>query len=141
MLARSANFGVILATQDIASLGDKRTKRLILANTRKKLLMGTDFPEDVAKLAGTIYQIEASIQQEEGHATEDGSAKAQHAFSVDMNEAASLQAGEAFIIRQRHTAKPRIPELPVVARYPQAVAIESNRTVSATRLEPEDTGC
>lgn len=36
MPAPSVNFGVILTTQDIASLGDERTKRLILANTRTK---------------------------------------------------------------------------------------------------------
>ena len=46
-MARSSNLGVILATQDVASLKDEPTKRLVLANTRTKLLMATDYPEDV----------------------------------------------------------------------------------------------
>src|SRR5690606_14078711 len=106
MLARSAKMGVVLATQDVASLGkDEQARRLILANTRTKLLMASDFPEEVAQLAGTLYQIEASIQHEEGQATGVGSARVQHAFRVDMNEAAQLLPGEAFLIRQRHAVK------------------------------------
>jgi len=38
--------GIILATQDVASLQDETTKKLVLANTRTKLLMATDFPEE-----------------------------------------------------------------------------------------------
>ncbi|MCB8944356.1 MAG: type IV secretion system DNA-binding domain-containing protein [Ardenticatenaceae bacterium] len=107
-LARSSQLGIILATQDVASLKDETTKKLVLANTRTKLLMATDFPEDVATLAGTFYQIEASIQQQDGGMTGLGSARVQHAFKVDMNEVAQLQPGEAFLIRQRQAAKIRI---------------------------------
>ena len=107
-LARSAKLGVILATQDIASLGDEDTKRLILANTRTKMLMASDFPEEVAKLAGTIYQVESSVQHDSGEATGMGSARIQHTFKVDMNEAGRLQPGEAFIIRQRYAGKLRV---------------------------------
>jgi hypothetical protein len=89
-------------------LKDETTKKLVLANTRTKLLMATDFPEDVAILAGTFYQIEASIQQQDGGMTGLGSARVQHAFKVDMNEVAQLQPGEAFLIRQRHAAKFKI---------------------------------
>lgn len=47
-MARSADLGVILATQDIASLGEENERRLILANTPTKILMATDFPEEIA---------------------------------------------------------------------------------------------
>jgi hypothetical protein len=114
-LARSSQLGVILATQDVASLKDETTKKLVLANTRTKLLMATDFPEDVAILAGTFYQIEASIQQQDGGLTGLGSARVQHAFKVDMNEVAQLQPGEAFLIRQRHAAKIKIKSIGPVA--------------------------
>jgi Cdc6-like AAA superfamily ATPase len=113
-LARSSQLGVILATQDVASLKDEMTKKLVLANTRTKLLMATDFPEDVATLAGTFYQIEASIQQQDGGMTGLGSARVQHAFKVDMNEVAQLQPGEAFLIRQRHAAKIKIKSIGTV---------------------------
>ncbi|MCA9923707.1 MAG: hypothetical protein KC421_15115 [Anaerolineales bacterium] len=107
-LARSSQLGIILATQDVASLRDETTKKLVLANTRTKLLMATDFPEDVAILAGTFYQIESSLQHQDGGVTGLGSARIQHAFKVDMNEVAQLQPGEAFLIRQRHAAKIKI---------------------------------
>jgi Cdc6-like AAA superfamily ATPase len=104
-LARSSKLGVILATQDTASLKDDATKRLVLANTRTKILMASDFPEEVGELAGTIYRIESSMQHSDGEITGTGSARVQHAFKVDMNEAAKLKPGEAFVIRQRHAAK------------------------------------
>jgi len=115
-MARSAELGVVLACQDVASLGDDETvKRLILANTRTKLLMATDFPEEIAELAGTIQQIEASIQHEEGQATGMGSARVQHAFRVDMNEAAQLLTGEAFLIRQRRAVKVKVKPVDPIA--------------------------
>lgn len=107
-MARSSNLGVILATQDVASLKDEPTKRLVLANTRTKLLMATDYPEDVGTLAGTILQLESSVQHKEGDPTGMGSARVQHSFKVDMNEVARLQPGEAFLIRQRHAAKLKV---------------------------------
>jgi hypothetical protein len=108
-MARSAELGVVLATQDVANLGqDEQTRRLILANTRTKLLLASDYPEEVAQLAGTLYQIEASLQHAEGLATGMGSARVQHAFRINMNEAAQLLPGEAFVIRQRHAVKVKI---------------------------------
>ena len=107
-MARSYNFGVILATQDVASLKGEDTQKMVLANTRTKILMATDYPEDVGVLAGTIYQIEASLQHDEGNPTGQGSSRIQHAFKIDMNEAAKLKPGEAFVIRQRHVTKVKV---------------------------------
>ena len=56
-LARSAKLAIILATQDVASLKDEQTKKLVLANTRTKILMATEFPEELAELAGTILRL------------------------------------------------------------------------------------
>jgi len=118
-LARSAKLGIILATQDVASLGDEAAARQILAYSRTKVLMATDFPEEVASLAGTIYQVESSMQHEAGAATGLGSARIQHAFKVDMNEAARLQPGEGFLIRQRYAAKLRISAVTDVPPAPE----------------------
>lgn len=104
-LARSAQLGIVLATQDVASLGDETERRLILANTRTKLLMGTDYPEEVASLAGTITVIESSIQHDQGEATGLGSSRPQHAFAISMNEVPRLKDGEAYLIRARHAVK------------------------------------
>ena len=110
-LARSSQLGVILACQDVAGLKDEKTQKLVLANTRTKLLMASDFPEDIAQLAGTAFQIEASTQIMDGDATGMGSARTQHAFKIDMNEAAKLAAGEAFLIRQRHVVKFKVRQI------------------------------
>lgn len=107
-LARSSKLGVVLATQDTASLKDEPTKKLVLANTRTKILMATDFPEEVAELAGTIYRAESSMQHEDGETTGKGSVRVQHGFKIDMNEAAKLKPGEAFVLRQRHAIKVHI---------------------------------
>lgn len=107
-LARSAKLAIILATQDVASLKDEQTKKLVLANTRTKILMATEFPEEMAELAGTILRLEHSIQYQEGEVTGRGSSRVQHQFAIDPNEVAKLRPGEAFIIRQRHHAKIKV---------------------------------
>jgi Cdc6-like AAA superfamily ATPase len=118
-LARSSRLGVVLATQDTASLKDEDVRKLVLANTRTKILMASDFPEEVGELAGTMYQVESSMQHEDGDLTGTGSARVQHAFKIDMNEAAKLQPGEAFIIRQRHVVKVKVHAVGSVDRIPE----------------------
>jgi len=117
-LARSARLGIVLATQDVAGLGDETERRLILANTRTKLLMATHFPEEVASLAGTIQRIESSIQHDEGQATGMGSGRIQDAFRISMNEVPALHAGEAYLIRARRAAKLRVAAIGPVPGAP-----------------------
>lgn len=131
-LARSSKLGVILATQDTASLKDDATKRLVLANTRTKILMASDFPEEVGELAGTIYRIESSMQHADGEITGTGSARVQHAFKVDMNEAAKLKPGEAFVIRQRHAAKVMVRAIGEVEPF-EAQEPEIRQRIKETR--------
>jgi hypothetical protein len=120
-LARSSKLGVILATQDTATLKDEQTKKNVLANTRTKLLMATDFPEEIGELAGTYYQVESSFQHSEGDITGMGSARIQHAFKIDMNEAAQLRPGEAFLIRQRFAAKIKVRAIGKIDHIPEQV--------------------
>lgn len=134
--ARSAHVGVVLATQDIASLGDEATTRNVLANTRTKLLMASDFPEEVAKLAGTRYQVESSIQHNEGETTGMGSARIQHAFKIDMNEAGRLQPGEGFIIRQRYAAKLRMARVEQIPNAPAEVLPQEQERDSGLTSAP-----
>lgn len=118
-LARSARLGIILATQDVANLGDDLTKQQILATTRTKFLMASDFPEEIATLAGTIKQIESSMQHDEGTATGMGSARLQDTFAISMNEAARLEPGQGFLIRQRFTAKVQVKQIPEIEVEPE----------------------
>jgi hypothetical protein len=132
-LARSAQLGVVLATQDVASLGEEEQQRqLIMANTRTKLLMATDFPEAVAQLAGTKLQIEAGLQLDEGQATGMGSARVQHAFRVDMNEVSQLEAGEAFLIRQRYAVKLKMKQVGAIPLTEEAVLKSTKQPYTRT---------
>ena len=121
-LARSANFGVILATQDVTNLGDEEKRQLIMANTRTKILHVSDFPEEIAQLAGTKIVVESSIQHQDGEVTGAGSARPQHQFRVNMNEVGQLKTGEGFIIRQRYAAKFRTKQVAAVVTQPESVA-------------------
>ena len=139
-LARSSRLGVILATQDTASLKDEDVRKLVLANTRTKILMASDFPEEVGELAGTMFQIESSMQHEDGDMTGTGSARMQHAFKIDMNEAAKLQPGEAFIIRQRHVVKVKVHAVGTVERIPEQPEEQRRPSESVPAGKPQGEG-
>ena len=139
-LARSSRLGVILATQDTSSLKDENTRQQVLANTRTKILMATDLPEEVAELAGTIFQIESSIQHEDGDVTGKGSARVQHAFKIKPNEVAQQQPGEAFVFRQRHAAKIQVQRIespdPVLPQEPQYRLVEEEAPAEKKKPPP-----
>lgn len=98
--ARSKQYGVSLLTQDYANLGDDKLARQILANTRTKILMGTDYPEEVGTPAGTRLQVESGIQSNELGPTGMMTSRIQHAFKVDMNTVRRFSQGQSFIIRK-----------------------------------------
>lgn len=130
-LARSSHLGVILATQDVVTLGDERMQQLILANTRTKILMATDFPEAISKLAGTELHPESSYQHMNGEATELGTTRIQHAFALDPNEVARLPTGDIFVIRQREVAKVHVHQVTGIGEPPP------EPTYAATPEEPQ----
>jgi Cdc6-like AAA superfamily ATPase len=139
-LARSSRLGVILATQDTSSLKDMNTRQQVLANTRTKILMATDFPQEVGELAGTVYQVESSVQHEDGDVTGKGSARVQHTFKIDMNDAAKLPPGEAYVIRQRCAVKIKVRAIdPPPAIPPQAAERRAVKPPAATRKPPTET--
>jgi hypothetical protein len=137
-LARSSNLGVIIATQDIVTLGDAQMQQLILANTRTKILMATDFPEDIAKLAGTEYQPESSYQHVDGEATHLGTTRIQHAFKIDPNEVAKLPAGQAFVIRQREVAKIHVHRVATIPDVPPEPEYQKTPEKPASKKERKD---
>lgn len=109
-LARGANVGVILATQDIGRVPEE-ARSSIIVNTATKLLMLTPIPEEIAKLAGTILAIESSIQHDEGDPTGAGSGRIQHKFAIEMNEVRKLKPGECFVIRFGENAKIQVKQV------------------------------
>jgi hypothetical protein len=99
-LARSKQWGVVLATQDYANLGDEMTARQIVTNTRTKLLMGTDFPEELAMQGGTRLQLESSIQSDETGPTGMTSGRMQHGLKAEPNKIRSFESGQTYLLRR-----------------------------------------
>ena len=111
-LGRSSQWAVVLATQDTGSIGNKALVRRILANTKTKILMATDFPEDVGPIAGTEEILEHSYQHEEGQVTGLGTSRLQHQHKIPLNDVARLMPGEAFVIRQRYSSRVQFRMVP-----------------------------
>jgi type IV secretory pathway TraG/TraD family ATPase VirD4 len=124
-LARSAGLSIVLATQDISMLGDELLQKKITSNTRTMILMNTTYPEMIAMLAGTHFQVEASVQMIENEPSGVTSGRVQHTFNVTPNAVRSLPAGGAFIIRNNAAAKiqvSRVTDIPSApAEQPEEV--------------------
>jgi Cdc6-like AAA superfamily ATPase len=117
-LARSAGLSIVLATQDISMLGDELLQKKITSNTRTMILMNTTYPELIAMLAGTHFQVEASVQMVEGQPSGVTSGRVQHTFNVTPNSVRSLQAGAAFVIRNNAAAKVQVSRVTDIPEAP-----------------------
>lgn len=111
-LARSAGLGVILATQDVSTLGSDIIQRRIMSNCNTHILLRSMYPEKVVELAGTAYGIESSVQYLEGVGTGLGSSRVQHQFRVQPDTVRSLSEGEAFVIRKNKAARMLVAQVP-----------------------------
>ena len=116
---RSAELGVILATQGIPGLGDKETREEIIEYTRTKILMSIERPEEIASLAGTVKALEIGQQVEEGAATGVGTVREQDQFAIDMNQAARLPRGQAYVIRKRRKVRVNISRVGMYEKVPE----------------------
>ena len=146
--ARSKHYGVCLLTQEYANLGDENLARQILANTRTKILMGTDYPEEIGKPGGTKFQIESGIQSNELGPTGMITSRIQHAFKVDMNYVRRFRPGQSFIIRNGYTVAiqisrvdvPKSDDLPtedIVLKQSQPEASSQTLTATEAHIEPQ----
>lgn len=105
---RFAKLGAVLATQGPSGLGSPELREQIIDNTGTKILMSLVNPEPIAALAGTTKALELGQQIDQGYATGVGTVREQDQFAIQMNAAANLPRGEAFIIRKRNTVHLRI---------------------------------
>ena len=115
-LGRSSRLALVLATQDIAALGKQEIARRILANTKTKILMATDFPEEVGQIAGTQEILEHSYQHDTGQVTGVGTSRLQHQHQISLNDVSRLAPGEAYIIRQRYSSRVQFRMVAEVAK-------------------------
>ena len=140
-LARSSGGSIILATQDTTTIGNDEEKQNLLANATTQIMMRTDFPEYLGKMAGTVQQIEASTQLKENEETGMGSARVQDAFKISMNNPPRLKPGQGYLMRHRRAYKfrtDRIPQnLPNIPPEVLAAANQQRRQQAVSRIARE----
>jgi hypothetical protein len=98
-----------------------------MASTLTKVLMGTDFPEELAMQGGTRMQLESSIQSSETGPTGMSSGRFQHSIKVDINRARRFQYGQAYVIRKGYAMAVQISECKLSEEQRAVVPSEPQR--------------
>jgi hypothetical protein len=98
-LARSAEVGIILATQDLTTVQDKGVQTRLLSSIQTKILMKTDTPEVIGELAGTYRTAHLTYQTTETDLTGLGSIRLEDQRKVDLNAVRRFPPGRAYLIR------------------------------------------
>ncbi len=120
---RAFEKALFVASQSPTNLGDKETTREIVRNMRNRILMASDKPDEISELAGTLPQIEQTLQTQEGENTTMGTVGARETFAITPNDVGQLAPGEAFFFRQRCVKKiliKQVTNLPDPPPEPQA---------------------
>ena len=134
-LARSMGLGVVLATQDVASLTDNRVRDRILGNSVIKVIMRNDQSEEVANLAGTQKNLLMTIQGKDGDPTGMSSARFEDIFKVHPNDVARLLPGQCFVVYNRYATKVHSQMVGTVVHLKQAIEVYRKPTAGA---QPEE---
>lgn len=121
-MARSRNWGVCLLTQDYANMGHQEQARQIVANCTTRLLMRTDYPEEMTLLAGTKLHVEGSIQRGPDGPTGMGSDRIQHTLKIDPNAVRKAARGKAWVYRMGYTIEVQVSPVQLTPEEIDAVA-------------------
>jgi len=98
-LARSANLGILLATQDLSTVREKHIRERLLSSIQTKILMKTDTPEVIGELGGTYTTAHLTYQMDEIDMTGLGSIRLEDERKVDLNAVRRFPPGRAYLIR------------------------------------------
>ncbi|MBE7512744.1 MAG: type IV secretion system DNA-binding domain-containing protein [Anaerolineales bacterium] len=98
-LARSANLGILLATQDLSTVRERHIRERILSSVQTKILMKTDTPEVIGELAGTFTAPHLTYQMDEIDLTGLGSIRLEEQRKVNLNAVRRFPPGRAYVIR------------------------------------------
>lgn len=110
-LARSAQLGIILATQDLSSVSNMQVRERLLSSIQTKILMKTDTPELVGEMAGTRKSAHLTYQTDEVDMTGKGSIRLEDERKVDLNAVRQFPPGRAYLIRSGMGAIIQFPQL------------------------------
>ena len=136
-LARSMGLGVVLATQDVASISDDMVRDRILGNSVIKVVMRSDHSEDVASLAGTKKNLLVTIQGKDGDATGMTSARFEDIFKVHPNDVARFLPGECYVVYNRYATKIHSKQVGSVPRSPEAISVYKKPQKEVVKIEKQ----
>lgn len=98
-LGRSAQAGLVLATQDLSTIENIQTRERIIGSVQTKILMKTDVPQMVGDLAGTRKHVHVTAQTDESlNLTGLGSIRLEDERKVDLNQVRRFSPGRAYLI-------------------------------------------
>lgn len=117
-IGRSAGVGTILLAQDAGTIEPPALRRKIMGHPHLKILLKSDYPEDMIKLAGTVDAYERGVQfegegEEEAH-TGLGTRRVQDQFRVKPNDVRMLKEGSGFAISSGCAGKIQFGWLPEI---------------------------
>lgn len=109
---RSFNAAVALVPQAVAGMGGEEQAARLLASVETIVIHRTTTPEELAALAGANEIVEYSQHTEDQLHTGTGTARSQHQYKIDLNQARALSTGTAYFISRRHATKARVIQAP-----------------------------
>ncbi len=117
VVERTRGFGVAaaLCPQVAEGMGDPEAAARIIGSTQTILLHATANPEQLIGVAGTRRVYEFAHQLDHEAVTGVGSARLQHEYRVDPNEARRLAVGQCFAIGSGLAMKLQIAAAPAAA--------------------------
>jgi hypothetical protein len=101
---RSAGTASILTVQSQAGLGEPQDAERLIGTSAAVTLLRSPNSEELAKLAGTLLEPEATWQHEGGHLTGRGSAAMRARHRLDLNAVRALRPGQAAVIAEGRAA-------------------------------------
>ena len=133
-IGREAGVGTILLAQDAGAIEPKALRRKIMGHPLVKILLKSDYPEDMIELAGTVKAYEKGVQftGDEEEATGLGTRRVQDQFLVNPNQVRKLKAGCGFAISSGNACKIQFGYMGEIVSNKEA--IETRYNVDTIRL-------
>ncbi len=107
-ISRESEVGCILISQSASGISrDPIDRHKLITYPHVKILLKSDYPEDMVNVAGTVKAYEKGVQfsGESEDVTGLGTRRIQDQFQIDPNEVRQLQAGCGFVISSGQSCK------------------------------------
>ncbi|MEZ4710643.1 MAG: hypothetical protein R3A44_25820 [Caldilineaceae bacterium] len=144
-IGRSAGVGCIIMAQDAGAMGiSPEAQRKIMGHPHFKILLKSDFPEEMIGLGGTVSKYEKAMQLLEGERTEVETYREQHQFLIPPNRVREQTKGLGFLMSSGTAIQFQGGFVGKIQTSPDAIETRYDideiikRTIKVTEAQPED---